>query len=73
MTTVTDTAGQVVQYIVIQADVTAQVEAERALVTEQERSRRYEVQLARLAAQLGGVRVPPPVQASTESPGARRS
>jgi len=73
LTPVTDADGRVVQYIGIQADVTARVEAERALTTEQERSRRYEVQLARLAAQLGGTRVELPAQIATESPGARRA
>ncbi|MFQ1004206.1 EAL domain-containing protein [Modestobacter sp. SSW1-42] len=52
LTPVTDDDGQVVQYIGIQADVTARVEAERALVAEQERTRRYEAQLARLGAEL---------------------
>jgi PAS domain S-box-containing protein len=73
LTPVPDPEGRVVQYIGIQADVTARVEAERALTTEQERSRRYEVQLARLAAQLGATRVPLPAQSSTDSPGARRA
>jgi len=73
LTPVTDADGRVVQYIGVQADVTAQVEAERALVVEQERSRRYAAQLARLDAQLATTRVALPAQTSTESPGARRS
>ncbi|GAB4081225.1 EAL domain-containing protein [Modestobacter muralis] len=73
LTPVTDADGRVTQYIGVQTDVTAQVEAERALVTEQERSRRYEAQLARLGAQLGGTLVALPAQTSTESPGARRA
>ena len=48
LTPVTDADGRVVQYIGVQADVTAQVEAERALTTERERSRRYASQLAQL-------------------------
>ncbi|WP_237492095.1 EAL domain-containing protein [Modestobacter sp. L9-4] len=48
LTPVTDADGRVVQYIGIQADVTARVEAERALTTERERSRRYASELARL-------------------------
>ena len=72
-TPVTDADGRVTQYIGVQADVTARVEAERALVTEQERSRRYAAQLARLDAQLGGARVTLAAQTSTESPGARRA
>jgi PAS domain S-box-containing protein len=48
LTPVTDADGRVVQYIGIQADVTARVEAERALTTERERSRRYASQLAEL-------------------------
>ena len=73
LTPVTDDEGRVVQYIGVQADVTARVEAERALLTEQERSRRYEAQLARLDAQRGGAKVTLPAQTSTESPGVRRS
>jgi PAS domain S-box-containing protein len=73
LTPVTDEDGRVVQYIGIQADVTARVAAERALVTEQERSRVYEAQLARLDARSGDVRVTLPAQTSTESPGVRRS
>ncbi|MCZ2827348.1 EAL domain-containing protein [Modestobacter sp. VKM Ac-2986] len=73
LTPVTDADGRVTRYIGVQTDVTAQVEAERALVTEQERSRRYELQLARLDARLGSARVPLPAQTSTDSPGLSRS
>jgi PAS domain S-box-containing protein len=74
LTPVTDATGAVVQYIGIQTDVTARVEAERALATEQDRARDFEVQIAELdtrltAAAAGGWSG----QRSTDSPGARRA
>jgi len=70
LTPVTDDAGVVVQFIGIQTDVTDRVLAERALVTEQDRSRGYEARLAELDEQLSGAGAR---QTSTDSPGARRA
>jgi PAS domain S-box-containing protein len=50
LTPVRDPSGAVVQYIGVQTDVTARVEAERALATERDRSRDYEERLAEFAA-----------------------
>ena len=70
LTPVTDAAGAVVQYIGIQTDVSARVEAERALATEQDRSRDYELQIAELDIRLTDGWAG---QSSTDSPGARRA
>ncbi|WP_249523453.1 EAL domain-containing protein [Modestobacter marinus] len=77
LTPVTDGTGAVVQYIGIQADVTEQVETERALRTERDRVRRYAARIAELDARVG---VPLSLatpgegpQTSTDSPGARRA
>jgi hypothetical protein len=67
LTPVTDAAGTVVQYIGIQTDVTARIEAERALATEQDRSRRFEVRLAALDEASWAA------QTSVDSPGASRA
>ncbi|WP_457074085.1 EAL domain-containing protein [Modestobacter sp. SYSU DS0290] len=63
---VADPTGAVVQYIGIQADVTARVETERALATERDRSRDLDARLSEL---LGG----PAGQTVVDSPGARRA
>ncbi|MEU2347718.1 EAL domain-containing protein [Modestobacter sp. NPDC049651] len=63
LTPVRDTAGAVVQYIGVQTDVTARVEAERALATERDRSRDYATRLAAIDG---------PAQTSTVSPTASR-
>jgi diguanylate cyclase (GGDEF)-like protein/PAS domain S-box-containing protein len=46
---VTDAAGRVVQYIGVQNDVTARVEAERALLEERDRGRSYLATMERMA------------------------
>ena len=46
---VTDDAGRVVQYIGVQNDVTARVEAERALVRERDRAQSYLARIEQLA------------------------
>jgi PAS domain S-box-containing protein len=53
LTPVRDPAGVVVQYIGVQTDVTARVEAERALATERDRSRDYAARLAAYAGEPG--------------------
>ncbi|MGY2080615.1 EAL domain-containing protein [Modestobacter sp. SYSU DS0657] len=63
---VTDPTGAVVQYIGIQADVTAQVETERALATERDRCRDLDARLAELLTTSSG-------QTVVESPGASRA
>ncbi|WP_369140237.1 EAL domain-containing protein [Modestobacter versicolor] len=68
LTPVRDATGAVVQYIGVQADVTARVEAERALATEQDRSRDLEAQLGPRLRADGH-----PGQTSAVSPGASRS
>jgi PAS domain S-box-containing protein len=62
---VPDATGEVVHYLGIQTDVTAQVETERALAAEQDRRRSSEERLAELGALLG--------QTSVDSPVARRA
>lgn len=71
LTPVTDESGAVVQYIGIQADVTDQVETERALRTERDRVRSYAARIAELDP---GVTAPPGTtpHTSRDSPGARR-
>ncbi|WP_258372806.1 EAL domain-containing protein [Modestobacter versicolor] len=71
LTPVTDASGAVVQYIGIQTDVSARVEAERALATERDRCRDYEARLAELGTRrtADGHRG----QTSIDSPGARRA
>jgi diguanylate cyclase (GGDEF)-like protein/PAS domain S-box-containing protein len=49
MAPVTDEDGRIVQYIGVQNDVTAQVEAERALVQERDRARSYLARIEELA------------------------
>ncbi|MCZ2810865.1 EAL domain-containing protein [Modestobacter sp. VKM Ac-2979] len=77
LTPVTDETGAVVQYIGIQADVTDQVETERALLTERDRVRRYAARIAELDPRVTvPLSLAPPAdgpQASTDSPGARRA
>ncbi|MCZ2821389.1 EAL domain-containing protein [Modestobacter sp. VKM Ac-2977] len=77
LTPVTDETGAVVQYIGIQADVTDQVETERALLTERDRVRRYAARIAELDPRVTvPVSLPSPADgphASTDSPGARRA
>ena len=70
LTPVTDAGGAVVQYIGIQTDVTARVEAQRALAAERDRCRGYEARLAELvpAEPAGWL-----AQSPTDSPGARRA
>ncbi|MGY1843328.1 EAL domain-containing protein [Modestobacter sp. SYSU DS0875] len=63
---VTDPTGAVVQYIGIQADVTARVETERALATERDRRRDLDARLAELLTTSSGQRV-------VDSPGASRA
>ncbi|MCO7218368.1 diguanylate cyclase domain-containing protein [Klenkia sp. PcliD-1-E] len=46
---VTDASGRVVQYIGVQNDVTARVEAERSLAREQDRTRQYLARIEQLA------------------------
>ena len=46
---VTDASGRVVQYIGVQNDVTARIEAERALVQERDRARTYLARIEELA------------------------
>jgi len=55
LTPVRDPAGAVVQYIGVQTDVTARVEAERALATERDRSRDYATRLAEVTAADGAL------------------
>ncbi|MGY5883067.1 EAL domain-containing protein [Modestobacter lacusdianchii] len=70
LTPVADATGTVVQYIGIQTDVTDRVTVERALVTEQDRSRSYAARLAELDGRPGaGLQV----QTVTDSPGASRA
>jgi PAS domain S-box-containing protein len=75
LTPVADPTGVVVQYIGIQTDVTARVEAERALATEQDRGRDHVARIAELDTRLTAAedRAGRPVQSSTDSPGARRA
>ncbi|MQA35440.1 EAL domain-containing protein [Modestobacter roseus] len=63
---VTDQTGAVVQYIGIQADVTARVEAERALATERDRCRDLDARLTELLTCGDG-------QTVVDSPGTRRA
>ncbi|MGY1839340.1 MULTISPECIES: EAL domain-containing protein [unclassified Modestobacter] len=63
---VTDPTGAVVQYIGIQADVSARVETERALATERDRCRDLDARLTELLAGPSG-------QTVVDSPGASRS
>jgi PAS domain S-box-containing protein len=70
LTPVTDATGTVVQYIGIQTDVSARVQAERALATEQDRRRHHEARIAELDL---GLAAGCPDQTATDSPGARRA
>jgi hypothetical protein len=67
--------GAVVQYLGIQTDVTARVEAERALATEQDRNRDDRARIPEVATRLAGAQAPAgwPVQSSTDSPRVRRA
>jgi PAS domain S-box-containing protein len=69
LTPVTDATGAVVQYIGVQTDVSAQVEAQRALATERDRTREFEARFAELDTRPVGWAL----QTSMESPGARRA
>jgi len=67
LTPVTDAAGTVVQYIGIQVDVTARVEAERALATERDRCQGLQARVAELSGRPAGT------QTVADSPVARRA
>jgi PAS domain S-box-containing protein len=71
LTPVVDAAGEVVQYIGIQDDVTARVAAQRALATEQDRCRDLQSRIADLDTRLAAAGRPD--QTSVDSPGTSRA